>query len=57
MDWLQLIPLMLLVRALGLDMIGMTRLSSALRDLHATREELARLKVEEERHAHGARST
>ena len=48
-DWLQLIPLMLLVRALGLDMIGMTRLSSALRNLHATREELARLKVEEER--------
>ena len=32
-DWLQLIPLMLLVRALGLDMIGMSRLSSA-RDLH-----------------------
>lgn len=48
-DWLQLIPLMLLVRALGLDMIGMNRLSSALRNLHATREELARLKVEEER--------
>ena len=48
-DWLQLIPLVLLVRALGLDMIGMTRLSSALRNLHATREELARLKVEEER--------
>ncbi len=48
-DWLQLIPLVLLVRALGLDMIGMTRLSSALRTLHAAREELARLKVEEER--------
>ena len=48
-DWLQLIPLILLVRALGLDMIGMNRLSSALRNLHATREELARLKVEEER--------
>ncbi len=48
-DWLQLIPLVLLVRALGLDMIGMNRLSSALRNLHATREELARLKVEEER--------
>jgi two-component system, NarL family, sensor histidine kinase DesK len=48
-DWLQLIPLMLLVRGLGLDMIGMTRLSSALRKLHTTQEELARLKVEEER--------
>jgi two-component system, NarL family, sensor histidine kinase DesK len=48
-DWLQLIPLMLLVRALGLDMIGMTRLSGALRELHTTQEELARLKVEEER--------
>ena len=48
-DWLQLIPLMLLIRGLGLDMIGMTRLSSALRNLHTTQEELARLKVEEER--------
>jgi two-component system, NarL family, sensor histidine kinase DesK len=48
-DWLQLIPLMLLVRALGLDMIGMTRLSGALRELHTTQEELAHLKVEEER--------
>jgi len=48
-DWLQLIPLILLVRGLGLDMIGLARLSSAIRDLHATRAELARLKVEEER--------
>jgi two-component system, NarL family, sensor histidine kinase DesK len=48
-DWLQLIPLMLLIRGLGLDMIGMTRLSGALRNLHTTQEELARLKVEEER--------
>lgn len=48
-DWLLLIPLMLLVRALGLDMIGMTRLSRALRELHSTQEELARLRVEEER--------
>src|SRR5439155_19841960 len=48
-DWLQLIPLMLLVRGLGLDMIGMTRLSSALRKLHTTQEELTCLKVEEER--------
>src|SRR5947207_2017443 len=48
-DWLQLIPLMLLIRGLGLDMIGMTRLSNALRNLHTTQEELARLKVDEER--------
>ncbi len=48
-DWLELIPLILLVRGLGLDMIGMTRLSGALRKLHTTQEELARLKVEEER--------
>lgn len=48
-DWLQLIPLMLLVRGLGLDMIGVARLSSAIRELHTTRRELTRLKVEEER--------
>ena len=47
--WLQIIPLVLLVRGLGLDMIGLARLSSAIRDLHAARRELARLKVEEER--------
>jgi two-component system sensor histidine kinase DesK len=48
-DWPQLVPLILLVRGLGLDMIGATRLSSALRNLYAAREELSRLKVEEER--------
>src|SRR5215469_6442537 len=48
-DWLQLIPLALLVRGLGLDMIGLARLSSALRELHAAREERARLAVAEER--------
>jgi two-component system, NarL family, sensor histidine kinase DesK len=48
-DWLQIIPLVLLVRGLGLDMIGLARLSNAIRDLHAARRELARLKVEEER--------
>jgi two-component system, NarL family, sensor histidine kinase DesK len=48
-DWLQLIPLVLLVRGLGLDMIGAARLSSAIRELHAAREELARLAVVEER--------
>jgi two-component system, NarL family, sensor histidine kinase DesK len=48
-DWLLLIPLMLLVRGLGLDMIGLVRLSSAIRELHAARRELARLAVIEER--------
>src|SRR5215469_2630711 len=48
-DWLQLIPLVLLVRGLGLDMIGLARLSNALRELHAAREERARLAVAEER--------
>lgn len=40
---------MLLVRGLGLDMIGSTRLFGAIRELHATRAELARLAVMEER--------
>lgn len=48
-DWAAAIALMLLVRALGLDMLGLVRLSGTIRDLHATRMELARLKVEEER--------
>lgn len=48
-DWLQLVPLMLLVRGIGVDMIGVVRLSGSIRELHATREEVARLKVEEER--------
>jgi two-component system sensor histidine kinase DesK len=48
-NWWWLIALMLLVRGLGLDMIGISRLGTALRILHDTRRELARLKVEEER--------
>ena len=48
-DWWWLIALMLLVRGLGLDMIGVARLSSAIRELHAARRELARLAVIEER--------
>jgi two-component system, NarL family, sensor histidine kinase DesK len=48
-DWWWLIALMLLVRGLGLDMIGVSRLFSALRELHTARQALARLKVEEER--------
>ncbi|GHO56755.1 sensor histidine kinase [Ktedonobacter robiniae] len=48
-NWWWLIALMLLVRGLGLDMIGVSRLGSALRELHTARRALARLKVEEER--------
>jgi two-component system sensor histidine kinase DesK len=48
-DWLQIVPLVLLVRGLGLDMIGLTRLSDALRALHAARSSLARQAVMEER--------
>ncbi len=48
-DWWWLIALMLLVRGLGLDMIGVSRLFSALRELHTTRQALARMRVEEER--------
>ena len=48
-DWLQIVPLVLLVRGLGLDMVGLARLSLALRELHAAREERARLAVIEER--------
>jgi two-component system sensor histidine kinase DesK len=48
-NWLQIIPLVLLVRGLGLDMIGFVRLSDALRELHGAREELARQAVTEER--------
>jgi two-component system sensor histidine kinase DesK len=48
-DWLHLIPLVLLVRGLGLDMAGVVRLASALREMHAARGELARMAVVEER--------
>ena len=48
-DWLHLLPLVLLVRGLGLDMIGVARLADALRELHAARGELARQAVTEER--------
>ncbi len=48
-DWLQIIPLVLLVRGLGLDMIGFVRLSDALLQLQGAREELARQAVTEER--------
>ena len=48
-DWWWLIALMLLVRGLGLDMIGVARMGSAIRELHAARRVLARLAVIEER--------
>jgi two-component system, NarL family, sensor histidine kinase DesK len=48
-DWWWLIALMLLVRGLGLDMIGVARMGSAIRELHAARRELARLAVIDER--------
>jgi two-component system sensor histidine kinase DesK len=46
---LHIIPLVLLVRGLGLDIAGLERLASALSELHAARRELARLAVIEER--------
>ncbi len=48
-DWLQIIPLVLLVRGLGLDMLGFVRLCDALRQLQGAREELAHQAVTEER--------
>jgi two-component system sensor histidine kinase DesK len=48
-DWPWLIALVLLVRGLGLDMIGVARLGQAISELHRARTELARLRVEEER--------
>jgi two-component system, NarL family, sensor histidine kinase DesK len=48
-DWWWLIALMLLIRGLGLDMIGIALMSNALRELHTARRELARLAVIEER--------
>lgn len=48
-DWRWPIALLLLVRGLGLDMIGMAAMGSAIQELHTTRRELARLQVQEER--------
>jgi two-component system sensor histidine kinase DesK len=48
-DWPWLIALVLLVRGLGVDMIGVARLGRAIGELHTARRELARLRVEEER--------
>jgi two-component system, NarL family, sensor histidine kinase DesK len=44
-----LVAFLLLVRGLGVDMIGVARMGSAIRELHTARRELARLAVIEER--------
>ena len=44
-----LVAFLLLVRGLGVDMIGVARMGSAIRELHAARRELAHLAVIEER--------
>lgn len=44
-----LIAFVLLVRGIGLDMIGVARMGSAIQELHTARRELARLAVIEER--------
>ncbi len=48
-DWLQVIPLVLLVRGVGVDMAGFSRLAATLRELNVARRELARRAVVEER--------
>lgn len=48
-NWLQIIPLALLVRGLGLDMIGFVRLSDAMRELQKARADLAQQAVMQER--------
>jgi two-component system sensor histidine kinase DesK len=48
-NWLQIIPLALLVHGLGLGMIGFVRLADALRELQKAREDLAHRAVTEER--------
>ncbi|HEY1354282.1 MAG TPA: histidine kinase [Ktedonobacteraceae bacterium] len=44
-----LFAFLLLIRGVGLDMIGVARMGSAVRELHDARLELAHVKVEEER--------
>lgn len=48
-DWLSLLPLLLLIRGLGLDMLGGVRLFRVIGELQAARRDLARLAVAEER--------
>jgi two-component system sensor histidine kinase DesK len=48
-DWLQVLPLTLLVRGVGLDIAGLSRLAEALWELNSARQELARQAVVKER--------
>ena len=48
-DWPFTIALLLLVRGLGLDMVGLARMGRAIHELYTARRELARLAVAEER--------
>lgn len=48
-DWMHIIPLAFLVRVLGLDMTGLSRLSSTMWELQTARAALARQAVIEER--------
>jgi two-component system sensor histidine kinase DesK len=48
-DWPLTLALALLIRALGLDMIGAARIGRTFRELYRARRELARLAVAEER--------
>ncbi len=48
-DWLSLLPLLLLIRGLGLDMLGGVHLFRTIRELQVARRDLARLAVAEER--------
>lgn len=48
-DWLQVVPLVLLVRTLGVDMTGLIRLADALQELNLARQALAQQAVTKER--------
>ncbi len=48
-DWVYLLPLLLLIRGLGLDLLGGARLFRVIGELQAARRDLARLAVMEER--------
>ena len=48
-DWFHIVPLVLLVRGLGVDMIGVVHLADVMRELHVTRDELAHQAVVAER--------
>lgn len=47
--WQELMTVELIVGGTGLSMVGMSRMISTIRELHAAREEVARLAVSEER--------